>query len=206
MTPGGRDGVAWFDGFATERSCSAILEELEYCFWWPSGVVSRGGDGAYRSHLSLMRTSETTTARWFSAELRREIRALDKRIERVLAEDPRNFEGWQATRYGLGERFDDHYDTGHCREEPAGERKATLVLYLCGPQAGGATRFRDLDLDVPAKAGRLLYFRNLKPDGSEDRRMLHASMPVRRGRKVTLVNWVRERAVRGASNAKEPTT
>lgn len=192
----GRDGVTWIDGFLSPRACEAILGELDHCFWWPSTVVSQQLSGEYRSHRSPKRVSQTTTATWFSSPLRREIRALDRRIARMFGDDPDSFEGWQATRYARGERFDDHYDIGHCRDEPQGERKATLVLYLHAPHAGGATRFRDLDLEVAAKAGRLLYFRNLLPDGSEDLRMLHSSLPVRRGRKVTLVNWVRERAAR----------
>jgi prolyl 4-hydroxylase len=187
----GPHDVVWIDDFLSARACSVILEELNYCFWSRSAVVARR-DGIWRSWVSDSRTSETTTARWFSAALRRELGRVDRRIERQLEERPRHFEGWQATRYRIGERFDYHYDSLHCGEEPAGMRRATLLIYLNSPRSGGGTRFRDLELEVPAVAGRLLYFRNVLPDGSADMQMIHSGLPVARGQKVTLVNWVRE--------------
>ncbi|MBS0295822.1 MAG: 2OG-Fe(II) oxygenase [Proteobacteria bacterium] len=194
----GIDEIEWIDDFVSERARTSILSELEYCFWWPSLVVSRDADGGWRSGRSDWRASETTTERWFTLQLMTEVRRIERRVERILGEPPDCFEGWQATRYGPGQYFDDHYDFGHCRDEPAGERRATLVLYLRCPAGGGGTHFPERDLTVAARPGRLLFFRNLLPDGSEDMAMLHASLPVRRGRKLTLVNWIRERPVRGA--------
>ena len=187
----GPDKVVWIDEFLSERACMAILDELEYCFWSRSSVIAYR-DGNLRSWVSGARTSETTTAKWFSSTLKREMARVDRRIERTLGESPGALEGWQATRYGLGQRFDYHYDFGHCRYEPQGRRIATLLLYLHSPRAGGGTRFRDLELDIAAVSGRLLYFRNVLPDGTDNLRMLHAGMPVTRGKKITLVNWVRE--------------
>jgi prolyl 4-hydroxylase len=198
----GPDEIVWIDGFLSARACEAITEELNYCFWSRSSVVSYR-DGTWRSGVSNTRTSETTTAQWFSSALRRELARVDKRIERTLCEKPSTFEGWQATRYGAGQRFDDHYDFGHCRHEPAGMRIATVLIYLQCPRAGGGTRFRDLDLEVDAVSGRLLYFRNVLPDGSDNLRMMHSGLPVERGRKVTLVNWVRERPLREAGKLEE---
>jgi prolyl 4-hydroxylase len=187
----GPQEVVWIDDFLSARACSTILEELKYCFWSRSAVVSRR-DGSLRSWISASRTSATTTERWFSAPLWRELRQVNGRIQRQLGETSANFEGWQATRYRTGQHFDYHHDSMHCREEPAGMRLATLLIYLNSPRSGGATHFRNLELEVPAVAGRLLYFRNVLPDGTADLNMIHSGLPVGRGQKVTLVNWVRE--------------
>ncbi len=47
----------------------------------------------------------------------------------------------------------------------------------------GGTSFPKLDLTVPSRAGRTLWFRNCDDQGAIDRRTLHAGDTVRRGEK-----------------------
>jgi hypothetical protein len=59
------------------------------------------------------------------------------------------------------------------------------------PDEGGSTWFPDLHLAVAARAGRLLAWQNLTPDGSPDPAMDHVARPVRKGHKIALTTWAR---------------
>ena len=195
--------VYWADGFVDQAACARIMEELEYCFWSPSTVVSRNLEGALHNHLSRSRRSESTCEAWFSTPLRRETLRIGRRLSRELGQPLDRFEPWQVTRYGIGEWFGYHCDSGLWGDDPAGERRTTVILYVQAPRSGGATHFCEFGLEVAPAPGRLVVFHNLLPDGSCNRQMIHSSLPVRRGRKVTLVTWIRERAVRTATQQKE---
>jgi len=193
-----RDGkLLWIDGFLSKQTCELVLVELEYAFWYPSTVANRRPDGAVASHyISEVRTSESTDEEWFTPELRRQIREVERRLATLLDYDPLRYERWQATRYRRGEAFDYHFDAGPWAADSAGERTMTILIYLDAPQSGGGTHFKDQDIEIRAQAGRLVAWENLLRDGTRDPDMLHASMPVKRGVKTTLVTWIRQRVIR----------
>lgn len=186
----------WLDGFLSAQRCARVLEELEFAFWSPSTVVRRTFDGELHSFHSGTRVSETTHQEWFSAGLQREIRVIEQRLIKLIGCRPDRYEEWQATRYRTGGKFEYHFDSGYWADEPAGDREKTILIYLETPARGGSTKFRELDVDVKPQAGRLLVWDNLLPGGGRDPNMLHASVPVARGRKTVLVTWVRQRSVR----------
>ncbi|HEV7993254.1 MAG TPA: 2OG-Fe(II) oxygenase [Gemmatimonadaceae bacterium] len=186
----------WIDGFLRPEQCAAMLDELDFALWRPSTVAERY-DGAELSVVRRsMRVSESTAEEWFTPALRRMIRAIDARIARLVPRLAARRERWQATRYVRGGRFDYHFDCGHWADEPAGERERTVLLYLDTPRRGGSTHFRELDVDVEARAGRLVVWRNLTPARARDPDMLHAGAPLAAGRKTVLVTWVRQRTLR----------
>ena len=115
---------------------------------------------------------------------------------RALGIDVARLEQWQALRYGYRTGFRRHHDAGLFASEPAGERTTTLLLYLHAPAVGGSTWFPNLHLSVEPRPGRLLAWHNLTPEGKPDPVMEHVARPVRKGRKVALTTWVRERPVR----------
>ena len=106
----------------------------------------------------------------------------------------------QIASYGLGGRYEPHYD----HTEPAseggsgvkqtfgslGNRLATLMVYLREPLAGGATVFTRRNLTVWPHRGDLLFWWNLLPDGTGDRSTLHAGCPVLSGEKWIANKWV----------------
>lgn len=102
--------------------------------------------------------------------------------------------------YRAGERYDEHVDY----IDPAvpafaaeladrGQRTATALLYLAGPDSGGETDFPDLNWSFRGAAGDLLAFRNVRPDGQPERRSLHAGRAPAGGEKWVLSVWFRER-------------
>jgi prolyl 4-hydroxylase len=67
------------------------------------------------------------------------------------------------------------------------------MVYLNAPEEGGATRFKTIGKTVQPKAGKLLAWSNLLPDGSPNPATLHQGMKVRRGVKYIITKWFRER-------------
>ncbi|MGH6797564.1 MAG: prolyl hydroxylase family protein [Roseiarcus sp.] len=188
--------IVALDGFVSAEDCALMREELNYAFWRPSAVHVRRANGALEDRLSLARISDSAHETWFSKPLRACVRRMERRIGERLGAPTDNFEPWQATRYARHGRFDAHFDSGHWSAEPAGERQTTLLVYLTTPSRGGGTWFPRLNREFAAKTGRLLIWDNLMETGETDREMLHAACPLTRGSKITLVTWVRERAVR----------
>jgi prolyl 4-hydroxylase len=190
-----RRRIMWIDDFINVRTCSRVLEELEFTLWRPSTVITRSMDGSTVITQSSSRVSETAMQEWFSDDLKREIGLIEGRLVRILSEPRSKFEAWQAIRYMRGGKFDYHHDAGYWKDEAAADRRTTILIYLSTPVSGGSTRFRHLDLDIEARAGRLVLWRNLLDDGECDPRMLHCSVPLKKGRKFALVTWIRERTL-----------
>lgn len=109
----------------------------------------------------------------------------------------------QGQRYAPGQQFKAHTDyfepTGLDYFEhtgDGGQRTWTMMAYLNEPQAGGATRFVQLNKLFQPETGKLLAWNNRLPDGGVNGKTLHAGMPVRAGTKYVITAWFRERARR----------
>jgi prolyl 4-hydroxylase len=183
------DGLVAVSDFLTPEQCDAIRAELSFAHWYPSAVVG-GGLGP---RISSSRVSETTDESWFTPQLSRSLRRLDRRIAAFFPAFVERREEWQATRYFRGGGFRAHFDCGHWHDEPAGEREHSMVVFLDTPRAGGETCFPLLGVAIRPKAGLLLAWRNLAAGGGRDPLMIHSSLPVRAGRKTILVTWLRQR-------------
>jgi prolyl 4-hydroxylase len=117
---------------------------------------------------------------------------------KALAHAP-SAEPIQVVRYERDQEFKPHWDAfeqdeGSMREKAAYgglQRDATILIYLRSPEDGGATVFPTLGLRVAPIPRAALYWRNLRPDGSIDRRMLHGGERVKRGVKYAANLWLR---------------
>jgi prolyl 4-hydroxylase len=194
----GAGRVRWIDGFVEPRQCAVILDGLRWTWWWPSVVHRSNGNPA--GYASTGRRSETTTAWWFDDRLASAVEGIEDRLHTDLGIDRARLEHWQANRYGPGGRFDPHLDAGLFGAHVAGDRTLTVLLYLDRPEAGGETVFPCLDLAVAPAPGRLVVWANLLADGSIDRTMRHASVPIARGGKTTLITWARQRPFRSGTD------
>jgi len=188
--------IRYIDDFITEGECSLLLDELSIAFWQPSLTYQKQEDSSYQNVLTDFRLSETAHQEWFNEDLNRMISTIDQRIAGHFGVKPRNMEAWQATDYPIGGKFDYHLDAGYWGDHYAGDRILTFLLYLTTPEEGGGTHFRALDKYIEAKAGRLLVWTNLFPNGDCDHRMIHSGVPLLKGRKTTLVSWERQKQFR----------
>jgi len=147
--------------------------------------------------LDLRRTSEGAFFALCEDDL---IRRIDTRVARLMNWPLENGEGLQILHYGVGGEYRPHFDyfppgdpgsSQHLAQ--AGQRVATLILYLNDVEAGGATIFPDAGLSITPRRGSALYFRYLNHQGQLDPLSLHGGAPVTRGEKWILTKWTRER-------------
>ena len=122
---------------------------------------------------------------------------LEKRIAELVGWPLENGEGLQILRYGPGTEYRPHYDFFDPQEAgtPAilkrgGQRVASLVCYLNTPEAGGATVFPDIGLEVAPVQGNGVFFSYDRPHPAT--RTLHGGAPVDAGEKWVATKWLRE--------------
>ncbi len=190
------NGIFYFDQFLSPSECDLILDELASAYWQPSLTYQRQPDGEYLNILTDRRISTTAHQEWFSDELTAILRKIESRIQKRFGVASSHLEHWQATDYCRNGMFDYHLDAGYWGQHYAGERLLTFLLYLNTPQKGGGTHFRAVDTYIDARAGRLLVWNNLFPDGECDCRMIHSATPLLKGNKTTLVTWQRQKIFR----------
>ncbi|MBB3012599.1 2OG-Fe(II) oxygenase [Cupriavidus alkaliphilus] len=134
------------------------------------------------------------------------IARIEARIAAVTGVPAEHGEGLQILNYKPGGEYQPHFDyfnpqrPGEARQlSVGGQRIATLVIYLNSPEAGGATAFPRVGLEVAPVKGNAVYFSYLLPDGTLDDRTLHAGLPVAAGEKWIATKWLRERPYRSAA-------
>jgi hypothetical protein len=105
----------------------------------------------------------------------------------------------QIFHYALGEEIKAHYD--HVRDslsltgqsESPSERIATFLLYLNDDYDGGDLDFTLVDFKFKGRKGDAIYFANVDETGKAERLSLHAALPIRRGEKWMLSQWIQDR-------------
>ncbi|MCO4892221.1 2OG-Fe(II) oxygenase [Cupriavidus sp. WGtm5] len=134
------------------------------------------------------------------------IARIEARIAALTGVPAEHGEGLQILNYKPGGEYQPHFDyfnpqrPGEARQlSVGGQRIATLVIYLNTPEAGGATAFPRVGLEVAPVKGNAVYFSYLLPDGTLDDRTLHAGLPVAAGEKWIATKWLRERPYRSAA-------
>ncbi len=127
------------------------------------------------------------------------VQRVEARIARLLHWPIKNGEGLQVLRYRKGAQYLPHYDYFDPQQAgtPAllargGQRVATLIIYLAEPEAGGATVFPDMGLQVAPKRGQAVFFSYPEPLPSS--LSLHGGEPVVAGEKWIATKWLRQHA------------
>ena len=72
-----------------------------------------------------------------------------------------------------------------------GQRVGTVLVYLNDVDAGGATRFPALDLEVAPRELQAVAWANIRADGVPDVRARHEALPTAGELKVAVNCWVR---------------
>lgn len=113
----------------------------------------------------------------------------------------RNGEAFYVLRYDIGQQYKAHVDffggnylkTG--QNARAGNRIATVLVYLHTPEEGGETVFPGTSktVTVQARQGTALLFWDYLPNVEPDRDSLHAGLPVIKGIKWSMTRWLRMR-------------
>lgn len=128
------------------------------------------------------------------------IAGISGRIDALLGVDADTGEPVQGQRYLPGQQFKPHNDWFYVTESywpqeqaRGGQRSWTAMAYLNTVEAGGATAFPLLGIEIEPQPGVLLLWNNALPDGRPNEGTLHAGMPVEAGAKYVITKWYRTR-------------
>jgi prolyl 4-hydroxylase len=93
--------------------------------------------------------------------------------------------------YSVGQEFRPHFDTPEDSNAPGfRQRVLTFLISLNDDYEGGETEFPLIGGRWKGHKGSALFFWNVGPDGTLDRRTLHAGRPVTRGEKWLMSQWI----------------
>jgi prolyl 4-hydroxylase len=186
----GRAEIFAAPDFLTPAGCAALCDLIE-AQNRPSTIANPNGDTGFR-------TSQT-------CDMRADIPVVNDTQNGIcgLLGLPRTHaEPLQGQRYAPGQTFkrhSDYFDPNsegfelYCRKPGHGQRTWTAMAYLDEPETGGHTVFSDLGIDMTPKAGLLLMWNNLMPDGTPNPATMHEATPVGAGIKRIITQWFRER-------------
>lgn len=168
------------DDFLSSKECDFIIKISE-----PHIRKSRVVDkqtGAGIEHPA--RTSESYYHGY-------DLKWLVSRVQRITGVPKKNQEPTQVARYTSGQFYQLHLDS---LEKPdyAGQRIATVLIYLNDVSKGGATFFNELDFRVQPKKGSCVIFFPAKFDGTPDPKHLHTAENAEDIKWVSQV-WVRSK-------------
>ena len=144
--------------------------------------------------LHADRTSQGMFFDRFESEV---VYRIEKRIAKLLHWPVKHGEGLQVLRYRKGAQYAPHYDYFDARDagtplllQRGGQRVATLIMYLNTPEAGGATVFPDLGLQIMPQRGQAVFFSY--PEALPSSLSLHGGEPVALGEKWIATKWLRQ--------------
>jgi prolyl 4-hydroxylase len=186
--------VVLFGGLLSEQECDELVALATPRMARSETVVGATGG----SEVNEVRTSD---GMFFGVGEHPLCERIERRIAKLLNWPVENGEGLQVLHYRPGAQYEPHYDYFDPEQPGAstilargGQRVGTLVMYLNTPEAGGATVFPDIGLQVAPRKGNAVFFSYSRPHPST--RTLHAGAPVLAGEKWVATKWMRERVFR----------
>lgn len=174
-------------GFLAPDECARLVAMID-ARRRPSTLMSdSGGEG--------FRTSDSCDMDRWSPE----VQPVDESIAALLGLDPAKGETMQGQRYAPGQQFRAHHDWFSESQSywprmkaTGGQRTWTAMIYLNDVEEGGATWFPRAGIRALPRAGLLLAWNNMAPDGSPNEATQHEGMAVVRGTKYIVTKWFRE--------------
>ena len=180
-----------FVNLLSPAECDALIDEARPRLSRSLTVDTKTGG----EELHVDRSSQ---GMFFTRSENAVVQRVEARIAKLLNWPVKNGEGLQVLRYPPGAEYKPHYDYFDPQEpgtpvilERGGQRVATLIIYLCEPEEGGATVFPDIDFKVAPKRGNAVFFSYGQAHPVS--RTLHGGEPVKAGEKWIATKWLRER-------------
>lgn len=183
--------VVVFGNLLSDDECEGLIAAARARLARSLTVETKTGGEA----LNADRTSDGMFFERGESEL---VSRVEARIAKLLNWPVEYGEGLQILRYSAGAQYRPHYDYFDPKEpgtptilRRGGQRLGTLVMYLHEPEAGGATTFPDIGLEVAPVRGTAVFFSYEQPDAAT--KTLHGGAPVLAGEKWVATKWLRER-------------
>lgn len=187
--------VMVFEHFLSEDECDTLIALSQNKM-----LDSRVLDPA--SGEFVLHAERTSRGTHFEHQSNQVVTDIENRINTLFGFCVAQQEAMQILHYAVGGEYKPHYDFFPPSEagsegaiKAAGQRLATLIMYLNTPEQGGGTSLPNVGLTVTAKKGNAIYFENIDPLGQPNPQSLHAGMPVLAGEKWIATKWFRERSL-----------
>lgn len=186
------DPVVWvIDDYVTETEREHIIKMGGRRM--SAAKVSRLGDNKFSE-------KRTGSVAWLKHDSTPIVRGLVKRVSELVNVPVNHAESLQVVHYAETQEYQPHYDAwdihtvkGQEKTAKGGQRAVTALMYLNEVDAGGATGFPNLGIEVEPVPGRMVIFHNLFEGGSERHvDSLHGGLPVFYGEKWACNLWFRE--------------
>jgi prolyl 4-hydroxylase len=188
--------IAGIEGMATPELCDWLVERARLKLG-PAEVYDHETGG---QRIEAVRTNSAAYFRWEDSDLL--LFALRARMAAAAELPVYAMESTAVLHYTPGQEFLPHFDfldvskPGHAKDVAGrGQRVLTFLISLNEDYEGGQTEFPALEKRWKGRKGSALFFWNVEPDGSIDRRTLHAGLPPTRGEKWLLSQWMRGRPI-----------
>jgi len=178
----------------TPKECDEIVETAKAVGMEDSEVTSYDNDFSTKLDEN-QRKSKQVFLQDSTGPLFEKIANITQKITKLPI---KNQEMLQIVSYEEGGRFDEHFDgciyddITYCNKinRNAGERKATLLMYLNDNFEGGETEFVYLDIKIKPKKGKAILFINTTDDQKIIGESLHCGHPVYKGQKWICTKWI----------------
>lgn len=181
--------VVIVDDFLSPEECDELITLSEPSLH-RSTVVESGTGG------SVVDDIRTSAGMFHSRGGSPLVTKIEERISKLIEWPVENGEGMQILMYDKDEKYEPHNDYFNPNDPgsvhtlgTAGQRVASVLIYLNSPAAGGSTSFPDVGMEVKPRKGTLLFFAYPLPDYRS--KTLHGGMPVVDGVKWAAVKWYR---------------
>lgn len=181
------------ENFLSPAECDHIIKEAASKLVRSAIIDTDTGGGS----INIARTSQGMD---FEDHHDPILTRIEKRVSKYTEIPLEYGEVLQVLNYGVGAEFTPHYDyfeskyPGHAVHlDQAGQRVATLIMYLNTVDEGGETVFLRAGVKVKPVKGTAVLFYNCTPDGKEDPLTLHSGSPVTKGEKWIVTKWMRQK-------------
>ena len=145
--------------------------------------------------ISQMRTNSLI---WINHDTNKFTKKIVKRISSLIKLPIENAEDIQLIRYQKNEEYKHHLDAfGSDTKLSENQRLYTALVYLTEVEKGGETDFRELNIKIKPKKGKIIVFQNCLNDNKTPHPdSIHAGLPVLEGEKYAFNLWFHEKYYR----------
>lgn len=176
--------------FLSDEECKALINVATKKGLTESKLFSETKD----TYDNNVRKSEQA---WLYDSDNEVVDRLSKRIAELVKLPVENQEALQVVHYGVGGKYEPHYDAciskTSCERmnKRGGHRYLTVLVYLNTVPSGGGTYFPYLNKTVKAEKGKVVIFQNTETKTQEIiKQAKHGGNPVLEGEKWIANKWI----------------
>ena len=179
------------DNFLSDNECNQIINFSK------NNKFQRGYVLNTESENTISQT-RTNSLIWINHDANEFTKKIVKRISSLIKLPIENAEDIQLIRYQKNEEYKHHWDAfGSETKLSENQRLFTALVYLTDVEKGGETDFRELNIKIKPKKGKIIVFQNCLNDNKTPHPdSIHAGLPVLEGEKYAFNLWFHEKYYR----------